>query len=213
MGDMQALYDMVGQGLLDQNQFEMLLKGGGAGQQQQLGRGPAPARAMYSQQGAAGMQMNNSMPSYPPTSSHGMGYPSAHSNASSSAQSPFNYNAPVHSPAHMHHSQPPGNPYAQPPYSAQQQVPPHQRVPSQPKQLPPHPSFPAYPSPPISAHIPLPPRPPVPSHALATHVANLDRISILSSQIGERETVLTTGAQGWDPASLSWLRTQLNGMR
>lgn len=211
LGDMNVMYDLLGQGTLPQSQFDMLM-GGGLGQEGLAtvagGRdGGYPPGA-----GAGGVQMRNSMLPYATAPPQPGIYPPSSGAASSSAPSPFGYGTPSVSQPPMHHQQMPNNLHPQSSWSShpppQQQHPQHQPAP--PKPLPPHPAFQAYPSPPVSAQMPLPGRPTIPPHLLAPHIANLDRVNSLQNQISEREAILGAGARGRDPAIMAQLQSQLH---
>lgn len=210
-GDMNVMYDLLGQGALPQSQFDILM-GGGMGQDGlavvagAMGGGYPPGAT------AGGVNMRNSTLSYSTASPPTADYLRSNNAASSSAPTPFSYGTPSFSQPPMHHQQMLNNVHSQsswsshtPPY---QQHPPHQPAP--PKPLPPHPAFQAYPSPPISAQMPLPGRPLIPPHILAPHVDSLDRMYLLQNQISEREAILGAGARGRDPAIMSQLKSQLH---
>ncbi|ORY57694.1 hypothetical protein BCR35DRAFT_309591 [Leucosporidium creatinivorum] len=208
LGDMNVMYDLLGQGALQQSQFDLLM-GGGLGQEGLAGSlgGGYPQGA-----GVGEVQMRNSMLPYSSAPPQVGAYPPYNAVASSSAPNSFGYGAPSASQPPMLHQQLPNNVYSHSSWSPhpppQQQHPPHQPPP--PKPLPPHPAFQAYPSPPISAQIPLPGRPTIPPHVLASHVANLDRMSSLQNQMSEREAILGAGQRGRDPAIMAQLQSQLH---
>lgn len=213
LGDMNVMYDLLGQGALPQSQFDMLM-GGGQGQEGlatvagSMGNGYPPGA------GAGRVQMRNPMQSYSAAPSAPGGYPpldGAAFAAFASAPSSFDYRTPSVAQPPMHHQQMPNSLYSQSSWLAHPSH--HQphlpQQPAPPKPLPPHPAFQAYPSPPISTQLPLPGRS-IPPPMLASHVANLDRVNSLQNQIREREAILGAGVRGRDPAIMAQLQSQLH---